>query len=108
MPLDLSNLSFDFPAYQSPQSAVIASVNCTNCENIPGVGKVGMASDITYNVVVNTDSGPQQYTEITPAHRRPNVRVIAAQPGDKCVCLWYGPEVYFIIIEPPYFKTCSQ
>lgn len=95
---------------QSPYATIVA-VHCsgTSCETVQDIGIVGLPAELSYRVAINSadGSGPMIFDNVKPANRRPNVKVIAAQPQDKCLAVWEGLSVYFLIIEPPYFKDCQ-
>jgi hypothetical protein len=71
--------------------------------------RVGMARDISYDVVVNFPDGPKFYQQQIPHHRRPAEQslIIAALPDDECIAVMRGNNVRFIIHESVFSEACT-
>jgi hypothetical protein len=107
------DISASVPSHSRQPYGTILAINCIgpSCEDVPVGGVVltiGLPEHITYRIAVNGEAGPMLFDDVVPAHRRSNVKVIAAQPGDKVPVIWEGYSVYFIVIEPPYFDQCEE
>jgi hypothetical protein len=94
-------------SYHGTYAAIIVNVRGDTFTDSGFV--VGMARDISYDVVVNFPDGPMMFEQQVPTHRRPSEQtlIIAAVPDDECIAVLRGNDVRFIIHESVFSEACT-
>jgi hypothetical protein len=94
-------------SYSGTYAAIVVDVRGDTFEENGFV--IGMARDISYDVVVNFPDGAKVFEQQVPNHRRPSEQtfIIAALPNDECMAVIRGNTVRFIIHESVYSEACT-